>query len=87
MLDPRTRAERRFPLPNGTRAETGGVFSPDGTTIAFVRYYTDATWQLIVAPADGSEEGQPVGTRSPGTAQSDNAGVEFDDLHAGWHGA
>jgi Tol biopolymer transport system component len=75
MLDHRTRAERRFPVPNGTRAETGGVFSPDGTTIAFVRYYTDATWQLIVAPADGSEEGRPVGTRSPGTPQSDNAGV------------
>ncbi len=75
LLDLRTGEERRLPVPDGTRAENGGLFAPDGKSIAFVRYYVDATWQVIVAPVDGSGNGTPIGPRSPGTPQSGNAGV------------
>ena len=73
LLDPRTGTERRLPAPDGTRADNGGLFAPDGKSIAFVRFYADSTWQIIVAPVDGSGVGTPVGPRSPGTPQ-DNAG-------------
>jgi Tol biopolymer transport system component len=75
LLDLRTSEERRLPAPDGTRADNGGLFAPDGRSIAFVRYYANATWQLILAPVDGSGVGTPIGPRSPGTPQSGNAGV------------
>jgi Tol biopolymer transport system component len=75
LLDLRTGEERRLPVTDGTRAETGGPFAPNGDSIAFVRYYRDATWQLMLAPIDGSGEGSPIGPRSPGTPQDGEAGV------------
>lgn len=75
LLDVRTGKERRVPVPDGTRAETGGLFAPDGKNLAFVRYYRNATWQLILAPIDGSADGIPIGPRLPGTPQSGNAGL------------
>jgi Tol biopolymer transport system component len=75
LLDPRIGEERRLPAPDGTRAESGGLFSPDGKNIAFVRYYADATWQVTLAPVDGSGDGAPIGPRSSGTPQTGNAGV------------
>jgi Tol biopolymer transport system component len=74
LLDLRAGQERRLPVPDGTRAENGGLFAPDGKSIAFVRYYTDATWEIILAPVDGSGEGSPIGPRLPGTPQSSDAG-------------
>jgi Tol biopolymer transport system component len=70
LLDLRTGEERRLPTPDGTRADNGGLFAPDGKNIASVRYYTDATWQLVLAPVDGSGVGTPIGPRSHGTPQT-----------------
>ncbi len=75
LLDVETRTERRVPVPDGTRAERGGLFAPDGKNLAFVRYFRNSTWQLILAPIDGSADGVPIGPRLPGTPQSGNAGV------------
>jgi WD40 repeat protein len=74
LLDVRTGEERRLPVADGTRAENGGLFAPDGKSIEFVRYYTDATWEIILAPVDGSGKGSPVGPRLPGTPQDSDAG-------------
>jgi Tol biopolymer transport system component len=74
LLDLRTNEERRLPAPDGTRAENGGIFAPDGKRIAFVRYYVDGTWQLILAPVDGSGDGTPIGPRPAGTPQDGTAG-------------
>jgi len=41
----------------------GGAFSPDGLKIVYVRFYTDGTIQLALAPVDGSGAGITLGPR------------------------
>ena len=41
------------------------MFSPDGRSIVYLRWAPDSSTQLVVAPADGSGVGTPVGPRGP----------------------
>jgi dipeptidyl aminopeptidase/acylaminoacyl peptidase len=60
VLDVATGAERRLPTPAGT-IQGGGVFSPDGQSVAYPRSRARDTFEIVVAPADGSSEGETLG--------------------------
>ena len=67
VLDLRTGVDRILPDPDGFTSQRGlANFSPDGRLVGYVRYYTiDNTYQLVVAPSDGSGTGTPIGPRLP----------------------
>jgi hypothetical protein len=64
VLDLATGNDRVLPAPNGT-AQGGPIFSPDGQSIVYLRWYPDQSTQLVVAPADGSGFGIAVGPHGP----------------------
>ena len=69
ILDLRTGEETVLPHPPGASQRGGGVFSPDGTLVAFSRIYADRTYQLVVAAADGSSDGTALGPRQSGDTE------------------
>jgi Tol biopolymer transport system component len=69
ILDLRSGEETVLPHPPGASQRGGGVFSPDATLVAFSRIYGDRTYQLVVAPADGSSEGTALGPRQSGETE------------------
>jgi Tol biopolymer transport system component len=46
-------------------AQLGGVFSPDGRMIAYLRAEPDNLMRMVVAPVDGSGTGIALGPRAP----------------------
>jgi Tol biopolymer transport system component len=59
---------REWVLPTGpdSGGRGGAAFSPDGVSVAFVRIVREpsgAVAEVVVAPADGSDEGQAIGPR------------------------
>jgi Tol biopolymer transport system component len=64
VLDLRTGSDQVLPAPNGA-SQGGPGFSPDGTSIVYLRWYPDQSTQLIVAPADGSGFGIAIGPHGP----------------------
>ncbi len=65
ILDLRTGQDRVLPLPPEATAQTEPLFSPDGQTVVYGRFYSDDTIQLAVAPADGANVGLAIGPRVP----------------------
>lgn len=59
-----TGRDRVLPQPTG-QDQVGGVFSPDGRKIAFLRTVGGGLWRVAVAPVDGSSTGIELGPRSP----------------------
>jgi WD40 repeat protein len=64
ILTIRTGEERVLPQPPKT-AQLGGVFSPDGRMIAYLRADTDNLVRMVVAPVDASGTGIALGPRAP----------------------
>jgi hypothetical protein len=64
VLDLATGTDRVLRAPNGT-GQGGPVFSPDGRSIVYLRWFPDQSTQLVVAPADGSGFGTAVGPHGP----------------------
>jgi Tol biopolymer transport system component len=62
VFDLQTGYDLPLPDPTGSTAQMGGVFSPDGRSIVYQRFIDQQTTQLVVAPADGSGTGTPIGT-------------------------
>jgi Tol biopolymer transport system component len=58
ILDLSTGVDRILPGPKG---QSGGIFSPDGTKIAYLRGVDPDQIQLVVAPVDGSSTGILLG--------------------------
>jgi hypothetical protein len=69
VLDLRTGEETVLPHPSGTSQRGGAVFSPDAVMVAFPRIYADGSFQLVVAPVDGSSEGTVLGPRQSGETE------------------
>lgn len=66
ILDLRTGVDEILPSPEGITDQGGSAyFSPDGRLVGYLRSYPDSTFQFVVAPADGSGTGTPVGPRLP----------------------
>lgn len=68
VLDLKTGMDNVLPDPtNGSTNQFGtAYFSPDGRSVGYLRGYAeDSTFQFIVALADGSGRGTPVGPRLP----------------------
>jgi len=66
VLDLRTGEDRVLPDPTGgfTNQRGSAYFSPDGRWVGYLREYAeDQTFQFVVAPADGSGPGTPIGPR------------------------
>ena len=57
----RSGEETALPHPPGASQRGEPSFSPDGTLVAYSRIYDDGTYQLVVAPADGTSEGAAIG--------------------------
>jgi Tol biopolymer transport system component len=66
ILDLRTSEETVLPHAPGTSQRGGATFSPDGIHVAYSRIYGDGSYQLVVAPADGSNVGTVLGPRQSG---------------------
>jgi hypothetical protein len=64
VLDMQTGGDVTLPDPTRRTAQAGGLFSPDGRSIAYQRWNADNTTQLVVAPADGTGTGIAIGPRS-----------------------
>jgi Tol biopolymer transport system component len=64
VLDIATGVDRVIPAPGGT-SQGGPGFSPDGRSLAYLRWYADESTQLVVAPADGSGYGIALGPHGP----------------------
>ena len=65
ILDLQTGDDRELPSPPGITAQMDAVFSPDGRSVVYQRWYGVDRTQLVVAPADGSDTGIPIGAPSP----------------------
>jgi Tol biopolymer transport system component len=63
ILDLRTGQDQVLPQPPEAAAQSAPLFSPDGQTVLYVRFYQDHTEQLVAAPADGTDVGLAVGPR------------------------
>jgi Tol biopolymer transport system component len=71
ILDQRTNVERVLPGPPGT-AQYGAGFSPDATSVVYVRWWPDGRVRLVVAPVDGSSSGIELGPTIPNGGESIN---------------
>jgi len=56
--------DRTLPAPGGA-SQGGPGFSPDGRSMVYLRWYSDSSTQLVVAPADGSGVGIAIGPHGP----------------------
>jgi Tol biopolymer transport system component len=65
-----------YPLEDGL-GQFGATFSPDSNLVAYARIYADGTFRIVVANADGSGEGRPLGRREPASA-------DFSHVDATW---
>jgi hypothetical protein len=66
VLDLATGQDTVLPDPNGgfTHQFGSAYFSPDGRLVGYIRDFPeDKTYQFVVAPADGSGTGRPIGPR------------------------
>jgi hypothetical protein len=64
ILDLRSKVERTLRAPSNSG--TGGpVFSPDGRSIVYLRWFPDQSTQLSVAPVDDSSPGIAIGPHGP----------------------
>jgi TolB protein len=64
VLDIATGDDRVIPAPGGT-SQGGPVFSPDGRSLTYLRWFADKSTQLIVASADGNGFGSALGPHGP----------------------
>ena len=64
ILDLRSRVERVLPTPSDS-GMGGPLFSPDGRSVVYLRWYPDSSTQLVVAPVDGSSLGIAIGPHGP----------------------
>jgi WD40 repeat protein len=65
LIDLRTGEDRVLPSAPGSTGEGGPGFSPDGRSVVYLRWFDDASTQLVVAPVDGSGFGTPIGPHGP----------------------
>jgi Tol biopolymer transport system component len=65
VLDLRTDVDRILPEAPGSAGEGGPGFSPDGRSIVYLRWASDDSTQLVVAPVDGSSFGVTIGPSGP----------------------
>jgi len=68
VLDLTSNDDRTLPDPTGGSTNQFGsaYFSPDGKSVGYLRGYPeDRTFQVVVAPVDGSTTGVPIGPRLP----------------------
>ena len=65
LLDLRTGTDEALPRTGAQFGEGGGVFSPDGSLIAF-RGFEESGYRLYVVPADGSAEPRALTGITPG---------------------
>jgi WD40-like Beta Propeller Repeat len=92
VRDLATRADVTIPAPpdpvNPADQFTQGyaTFSPDGTLLAFLRFVGSDGYDLVVAPADGSDVGRKIGPTLSRTAQDEGPFREFtpDGLAVLW---
>jgi len=62
ILDLRTGVDTSLPAPDFITDQGGSAyFSPDGNLVGYLRFYPNNKFQFVVAPADGSGTGTPVG--------------------------
>lgn len=61
ILDLATGTDSILPSPTADTAQIGAVFSPDGRSVVYQRWYPDNTTKLVVAPADGTGPGVALG--------------------------
>ena len=64
ILDLRTMVDRALPAPSAS-SQGGPIFSPDGRSILCLRWYSDNSTQLVVAPVDGPGTGIAIGPHGP----------------------
>jgi Tol biopolymer transport system component len=67
LLDLRTGTDKALPRTGAQHGEGGGVFSPDGSLVAY-RGYEEAGYRLYIVPADGSAEPRALTGITPGGA-------------------
>ncbi len=65
ILDLRTGDDRVLPAPPGAAGQSGAGFSPDGLKVVYLRWPSDNSTQLVVAPTDGSGTGIAIGPSRP----------------------
>jgi WD40 repeat protein len=65
LIDLQTGKDRVLPSAPGSTGEGGPGFSPDGRSIVYLRWFDDASTQLVVAPVDGSNVGIAIGPHGP----------------------
>jgi len=65
VLDLQTGVDRQLTSAPGSTGEGGPGFSPDGRTIVYLRWFEDASTQLVVAPVDGPGLGIAIGPHGP----------------------
>jgi len=63
VLSLRTGEDRVLPQPKGAAA-MAGVFSPDGSKIAYLRIGSNGLLQMVVAPVDGTGLGIAIGPQA-----------------------
>ena len=61
ILDLSTGTERVLPRAPGALGQAAPAFSPDGRTVAYIRWVAESTVQIVVAPLDGSSTGRLIG--------------------------
>ncbi len=65
LLDLRTGGDRDLWEPADAVGSGGPVFSPDGRSILYLRWYADNSTQLVLAPLDGSQTDIALGPHGP----------------------
>jgi WD40-like Beta Propeller Repeat len=65
ILDLQTGEDRILPADPATASQGGPGFSPDGRSVMYLRWFADASTQIVVAPVDGSSTGIPLGPHGP----------------------
>ena len=70
-IDVLTGTETAFPMEDGIGQQGSVVYSPEGSLVAYARVYA-ASFQIVVANADGTGNERPIGPRKPGSADGSN---------------
>ena len=65
LLDLRTGGDRDLWEPADALGSGGPVFSPDGRSVLYLRWYADNSTQLVLAPLDGSQTDIALGPHGP----------------------